>query len=91
MRHLELHILQSVPVACLNRDDFGSPKTALFGNVQRARVSSQCWKRAVRELMQEEAPALSCMNSMVLRKKMPARKRRSWELRSASWIRRRYA
>lgn len=37
MRHLELHILQSVPVACLNRDDFGSPKTALFGNVQRAR------------------------------------------------------
>lgn len=58
MRHLELHILQSVPVACLNRDDFGSPKTALFGNAQRARVSSQCWKRAVRELMQEEAPAL---------------------------------
>mgnify|MGYP001029344743 CR=1 FL=1 len=58
MRHLELHILQSVPVACLNRDDFGSPKTALFGNVQRARVSSQCWKRAARELMQYESPAL---------------------------------
>ena len=58
MRHLELHILQSVPVACLNRDDFGSPKTALFGNVQRARVSSQCWKRAARERMQEEDPAL---------------------------------
>ena len=56
MRHLELHILQSVPVACLNRDDFGSPKTAMFGNVQRARVSSQCWKRAVRELLMEEAP-----------------------------------
>ena len=56
MRHLELHILQSVPVACLNRDDFGSPKTAFFGNVQRARVSSQCWKRAIREQMQEEAP-----------------------------------
>lgn len=58
MRHLELHMLQSVPVACLNRDDFGSPKTALFGNVQRARVSSQSWKRAARELMREEAPAL---------------------------------
>lgn len=58
MRHLELHILQSVPVACLNRDDFGSPKTALFGNVQRARVSSQCWKRAARERMREEAPTL---------------------------------
>lgn len=58
MRHLELHILQSVPVSCLNRDDFGSPKTAVFGNVQRARVSSQCWKRAAREGMAEEAPAL---------------------------------
>lgn len=58
MRHLELHIIQSVPVACLNRDDFGSPKTALFGNAQRARVSSQCWKRAARERMQEASPAL---------------------------------
>ena len=56
MRHLELHILQSVPVACLNRDDFGSPKSAVFGNVPRARVSSQCWKRAIRELLREEAP-----------------------------------
>ncbi|MBQ9405637.1 MAG: type I-E CRISPR-associated protein Cas7/Cse4/CasC [Desulfovibrio sp.] len=56
MRHLELHIVQSVPVACLNRDDFGSPKTAMFGNVTRARVSSQCWKRAIRKLMAEESP-----------------------------------
>ena len=56
MRHLELHILQSVPVACLNRDDFGSPKPATFGGVQRARVSSQSWKRAIRELAQEMAP-----------------------------------
>jgi CRISPR system Cascade subunit CasC len=53
MKHLELHIIQSVPVACLNRDDLNSPKTAIFGGVQRARVSSQAWKRAVRELMQE--------------------------------------
>jgi len=53
MKHLELHIIQSVPVACLNRDDLNSPKTAVFGGVQRARVSSQAWKRAVRELMQE--------------------------------------
>lgn len=56
MKHLELHMLQSVPVACLNRDDFGSPKTAFFGGVPRVRVSSQCWKRAIRELMREEAP-----------------------------------
>jgi len=49
MNHLELHMLQSVPVSCLNRDDLNSPKTAIFGGVQRARVSSQCWKRAIRE------------------------------------------
>lgn len=54
MKHLELHIIQSVPVACLNRDDLNSPKTAVFGGVQRARVSSQSWKRAVREMAGKE-------------------------------------
>ena len=53
MNHLELHIIQSVPVACLNRDDLNSPKTAVFGGVQRARVSSQSWKRAIREMAKE--------------------------------------
>lgn len=56
MRHLELHILQSVPVACLNRDDLNSPKTAVFGGAQRARVSSQSWKRAIRDLEKELSP-----------------------------------
>jgi CRISPR system Cascade subunit CasC len=54
MKHLELHIIQSVPVACLNRDDLNSPKTAVFGGVQRARVSSQSWKRAIREMAENE-------------------------------------
>lgn len=48
MKLIELHILQSFPVSCLNRDDMNSPKTATFGGVQRARVSSQCWKRQIR-------------------------------------------
>ena len=52
MNMIELHILQSFPVTCLNRDDLGAPKSALFGGVQRARVSSQSWKRAIRELAQ---------------------------------------
>ncbi|MFA4903515.1 MAG: type I-E CRISPR-associated protein Cas7/Cse4/CasC [Desulfobaccales bacterium] len=56
MKHLELHIIQSVPVACLNRDDLNSPKTAVFGGVQRARVSSQSWKRAIRELAKDISP-----------------------------------
>ena len=45
---IEYHILQSFPVTCLNRDDVGSPKTAIVGGVERGRVSSQCWKRQVR-------------------------------------------
>ncbi len=50
MKLIELHILQSFPVSCLNRDDVGAPKTAIFGGATRARISSQCLKRAIREL-----------------------------------------
>ena len=50
MRIIELHIIQSFPVSCLNRDDVGAPKTAVFGGVNRARISSQCLKRAIREV-----------------------------------------
>ena len=52
-KKIEFHILQSFPVSCLNRDDVGSPKTAVIGGVTRARVSSQCWKRAVRLSLHE--------------------------------------
>ena len=58
MKLIELHVLQSFPVSCLNRDDVGSPKTAVFGGVNRARISSQCLKRAIREQAQELCPAL---------------------------------
>ena len=57
MNMIELHILQSFPVTCLNRDDLGAPKSAVFGGVQRARVSSQCWKRAIRELAADSKPS----------------------------------
>lgn len=56
MRLIELHILQSFPVSCLNRDDVGSPKTAVFGGAMRSRISSQCLKRAIRELAQQALP-----------------------------------
>lgn len=56
MKLIELHILQSFPVACLNRDDVGSPKTAIFGGVERARISSQALKRATREYAQKNLP-----------------------------------
>jgi len=57
MELIELHILHSFPVTCLNRDDVGAPKSALFGGCQRARVSSQCWKRAIRSLAREHDAA----------------------------------
>lgn len=46
--YIDIHVLQSVPPSNLNRDDTGSPKTAVYGGVRRARVSSQAWKRAAR-------------------------------------------
>ncbi|WP_432828556.1 type I-E CRISPR-associated protein Cas7/Cse4/CasC [Dactylosporangium sp. CA-092794] len=45
---VDVYVLQTVPPSNLNRDDTGSPKTAVYGGVRRARVSSQAWKRAVR-------------------------------------------
>jgi CRISPR system Cascade subunit CasC len=55
MNLIELHILQSFPVTCLNRDDVGSPKSATFGGTQRARVSSQSLKRATRLRARDES------------------------------------
>ncbi len=46
--YVDIHVLQSVPPSCINRDDTGSPKSAIYGGVPRARVSSQSWKHAVR-------------------------------------------
>jgi CRISPR system Cascade subunit CasC len=45
---IELHILQSFAPSNLNRDDTGNPKDTDFGGVRRARISSQCVKRAIR-------------------------------------------
>ena len=45
---VDLYAIQNVPSSNINRDDTGSPKTALYGGSLRARVSSQAWKRAMR-------------------------------------------
>ncbi|MFF0690262.1 type I-E CRISPR-associated protein Cas7/Cse4/CasC [Streptomyces albogriseolus] len=47
-RFICAHVLQTVPFACLNRDDTNSVKTVQYGGILRTRVSSQCWKRAIR-------------------------------------------
>lgn len=46
--YVDIHVVQTVPPSNINRDDTGSPKTAVYGGVRRARVSSQAWKRATR-------------------------------------------
>ncbi|GGS08948.1 MULTISPECIES: type I-E CRISPR-associated protein Cas7/Cse4/CasC [Streptomyces] len=51
---LDVHALQTVPPSNLNRDDTGAPKTAVYGGVPRARVSSQAWKRAIRTYFKDE-------------------------------------
>ncbi len=48
-KFVELHLIQNFAPSCLNRDDTGSPKDCQFGGVRRARISSQCFKRAIRE------------------------------------------
>lgn len=50
---VDFHALQTVPASNLNRDDTGSPKSMTFGGVRRARVSSQAWKKAMRDYFVE--------------------------------------
>jgi len=46
---IELHLIQNFAPSCLNRDDTGAPKDAMFGGFRRSRISSQCIKRAIRD------------------------------------------
>jgi CRISPR system Cascade subunit CasC len=46
---IEYHIIQNFAPSCLNRDDTGAPKDAMFGGFRRSRISSQCLKRAARQ------------------------------------------
>ncbi len=52
---LELHLLQNFAPCNLNRDDTGSPKECEFGGCRRARISSQCLKRAIRRTFKTSA------------------------------------
>lgn len=50
---IELHILQNFAPSNLNRDETGTPKSCQFGDVPRARVSSQALKRAARDFVKK--------------------------------------
>lgn len=45
---IQIHAIHSVPPSCINRDDVGAAKIAVYGGARRHRVSSQAWKRAMR-------------------------------------------
>ena len=51
--YLDIHALQIMPPSCVNRDDTNTPKTCVYGGKIRTRVSSQCWKRAIRMYMKD--------------------------------------
>ncbi len=62
---VEFHILQNLPPANINRDDNGDPKTAYFGGVRRARISSQSIKRAMREYFSERIDEVGVRTSKI--------------------------
>ena len=46
---IEIHMIQNFAPSNLNRDDTNNPKDCEFGGARRARISSQCIKRSIRE------------------------------------------
>ncbi|OZM71262.1 type I-E CRISPR-associated protein Cas7/Cse4/CasC [Amycolatopsis antarctica] len=54
---VDVHVVQTVPPSNINRDDTGSPKTAVYGGSRRSRVSSQAWKRATRDAFDDHLDA----------------------------------
>lgn len=54
---VDIYAIQNVPPSNINRDDTGSPKTAYYGGTLRSRVSSQAWKKAIRDDFGKTLPA----------------------------------
>ncbi len=78
---IEIHFLQNFAPSNLNRDDTGNPKDTEFGGVRRARISSQCMKRAIRseeiftkKTMVEPAIRTRWMNRLLAEKLVKAGK-----------------
>ena len=82
---IEIHALQNFAPSNLNRDDTGAPKDALFGGTRRARVSSQCLKRAVRqyfeELMKREAFSVAMNVAVRTKRCVSGHCRHAWSKR----------
>ena len=51
---VDIHALHTLPYSNVNRDNLGAPKTCWYGGVERIRVSSQAWKRAIRKEVEQD-------------------------------------
>ena len=70
---IEIHVLQNFAPSNLNRDDTNTPKTCYFGDTPRARLSSQCFKRAVREYVRDNALAETGLRTKRIKKNLTER------------------
>ena len=55
--YVDLHVIQTVPPSCINRDDTGSPKTAVYGGATRGRcgrISPRCFVDRISESEQRK-------------------------------------
>ena len=68
---LDVHILHAVPYSNLNRDSLGTPKQMVYGGAARARISSQCTKRAARLWMEANTDLDAAMRT----RRLPERAR----------------
>jgi CRISPR system Cascade subunit CasC len=55
---IELHVLQPIVNGGVNRDENGAIKTTHLGGKARLRISSQAWKRAIRDVAKKIDPEL---------------------------------
>ena len=53
-----------MPPSCLNRDDTNSPKDCEFGSARRARISSQCIKRCIRDYFKDNQEKLGIVQRL---------------------------
>lgn len=70
--YADIHVLQTVPPSCINRDDMGRPKTAVYGGAERAIVSSQAWKHAMRVQMRENGVLETGLRTKQVKNKVAA-------------------
>ncbi|MER6145877.1 type I-E CRISPR-associated protein Cas7/Cse4/CasC [Streptomyces sparsogenes] len=85
--YLDLHAVQSVPAANLNRDDLGSPKTVRYGRANRIRVSSQSWKRVIRHGVEQELGEYAARTRLLPLKLQAALRHAGWpaDLAEFAW------